>query len=171
MQALEQAARLAGLTRYLPALQLGVSTERDAEGTRVTGPELSVELPIFDQGQARLARLAATLRQAQARQAELEVDIRAEARTLRSQLLAARGIAEQYQNVLLPLRERIVGEAQRRYDAGLLGIYQLLLVRRDELDGYRGYLESIRDYWIARTDLERAVGGDLNASVTVEKKP
>src|SRR2546425_2042281 len=37
-QALEQAASAAGITRFIPALGVGVSTQRDAEGTRRTGP-------------------------------------------------------------------------------------------------------------------------------------
>jgi len=38
-QALEEAASLSGVSRALHGLQAGVSTGRDAEGTRVTGPE------------------------------------------------------------------------------------------------------------------------------------
>src|SRR5207237_9444001 len=71
--ALEQAASLSGVTRILPAVQAGVSTTRDSEGTRVVGPDLTVELPVFDQGQARAARIAAQIRQARARQQELAV--------------------------------------------------------------------------------------------------
>ena len=159
--ALEQAASLAGLSRFLPALQLGVSTGRDSEGTRITGPELSLELPIFDQGQARAARLLSQVRQARARQAELAVNIRAETRSLRNRLLAARAVAEHYRTVLLPLREQIVKEAQVRYNAMLLGVFQLLLARREQIEAYRDYLESVRGYWIARAELTRAVGGSL----------
>ena len=163
-QALEQAASLAGFTRVFPAVQLGVSTERDPEGNRVTGPELSVELPIFDQGQARAARLMARIRQARARQAELAVNIRAEVRALRSRLQATRGVAEHYRTVLMPLRERIVKESQLRYNANLLGVFQLLLARREQIEAYRDYLEAVRDYWITRAELERAAGGSLTAS-------
>src|ERR1700694_3424994 len=67
-QALEEAASLTGVSRALPGLQAGVSTGRDPEGTHVTGPELSVELPTFDQGQARAARILAEIRQTRARQ-------------------------------------------------------------------------------------------------------
>jgi cobalt-zinc-cadmium efflux system outer membrane protein len=173
-QALEQTASLAGLTRFLPALQVGVSTERDPEGVRVTGPELSVELPLFDQGQARAARLLAQIRKARARQSELAVNVRAEARALRNRLLTERGVVEHYRTVLLPLRERIVNEAQLRYNAMLLGVFQLLLARREQIEAYRAYLESVRDYWSTRAELERAVGGTLtppSPQPFQEKKP
>jgi len=169
--ALEQAASAAGITRFFPAVEVGVSTERDAEGRRVTGPSVALELPLFDQGQARTARLAAQVRQARAREAELAVNVRAEVRALRTRLLATRGVVEHYRTVLLPLRERVVQHAQLRYNAMLLGVFQLLLARREQMDAYRDYLGSVRDYWTARADLERAAGGSLTGALAQENKP
>ena len=170
-QALEQAASAAGITRFIPALEVGVSTERDAEGTRVTGPSVTVELPLFDQGQGRVARLAAQVRQARAREAELAVNVRAEVRTLRTRLLATRGVVEHYRTVLLPLRERVVQHALLRYNSMLLGVFQLLVARREQIDAYRDYLDSVRDYWTTRAELERAAGGSLMATLAQENKP
>jgi cobalt-zinc-cadmium efflux system outer membrane protein len=160
-QALEEAASLAGVKRAVPALQIGVSTGRDAEGTRATGPELSLELPLFDQGQAPAARLLAEVRQARARHAELAVNIRAEVRALRNRLVVTHRSAEHYRTVLLPLREKAVKESQLRYNAMLLGVFQLLQARREQIEVYRDYLDTVRDYWITRADLERATGGSL----------
>ncbi len=169
-QALEEAASLTGVSRVLPVLQAGVSTGRDPEGTRVTGPELSVELPIFDQGQARAARILAQVRQARARQAELAVNIRAEVRALRNRLVVTHRSAEHYRTVLLPLREKAVKESQLRYNAMLLGVFQLLQARREQIEVYRSYLDTVRDYWITRAELERATGGSLDAKPPKEKK-
>ncbi len=167
-QALEEAASLTGVSRALPSLQVGVSTGRDAEGTRVTGPDLSVELPIFDQGQARAARILAEVRQSRARQAELAVNIRAEVRALRNRLVVTHRSAEHYRTVLLPLREKALKESQLRYNAMLLGVFQLLQARREQIDVYRNYLETVRDYWITRAELERATGGSLDAQLPKE---
>jgi len=150
---------------------VGVSTERDAEGTRVTGPELSVELPIFDQGQARAARILAQVRQARARQAELAVNIRAEVRALRNRLDVTHRSAEHYRTVLLPLREKWLKESQLRYNAMLLGVFQLLQARRDQIEAYQAYLDTVRDYWITRAELEGASGGSLDAQPPKEKNP
>jgi cobalt-zinc-cadmium efflux system outer membrane protein len=168
-QALEEAASLTGVSRALPSLQVGVSTGRDAEGTRVTGPDLSVELPIFDQGQARAARILAEVRQSRARQTELAVNIRAEVRALRNRLVVTHRSAEHYRTVLLPLREKALKESQLRYNAMLLGVFQLLQARREQIDVYRNYLETVRDYWITRAELERATGGSLEAQPPKEK--
>jgi cobalt-zinc-cadmium efflux system outer membrane protein len=43
----------------------------------------------------------------------------------------------------------------------LLGVYQLLQARQSELEAYRDFIEALRDYWIARSDLERAIGARL----------
>jgi cobalt-zinc-cadmium efflux system outer membrane protein len=42
-----------------------------------------------------------------------------------------------------------------------VGVFQLLEAKRDEIEAGRNYIETLTDYWLARTELERAVGGDL----------
>ena len=42
-----------------------------------------------------------------------------------------------------------------------LGTYQLLETRSDQLEAHREYVEALRDYWVARGELELAVGGRL----------
>ena len=37
----------------------------------------------------------------------------------------------------------------------------MLAAKEREQDAERGYVEALRDYWIARAELERAVGGRL----------
>jgi len=64
-----------------------------------------------------------------------------------------------------------VKESQLRYSAMLLGVFQLLQARREQIEGYRSYLETVRDYWITRAELERATGGSLDAHPPQEKKP
>ena len=71
-------ARALGITldwRWLGSAEIGVSAERDTDGGWVAGPSLSLELPIFDQHQADIARLEAQLRQSQKRIYALAVDI------------------------------------------------------------------------------------------------
>jgi cobalt-zinc-cadmium efflux system outer membrane protein len=42
--------------------------------------------------------------------------------------------------------------------------YDLLLAKQNEILAERGYIGALRDYWIARADLERAVGGRLGGT-------
>jgi hypothetical protein len=41
------------------------------------------------------------------------------------------------------------------------GPFELFIVKRDEADAEHNYIEAARDYWITRSELERAVGGSL----------
>jgi len=155
---LARAFSLASGTRFIPLLDLGVSAERDSEGNQTIGPTAQVELPLFDQHQAELARLAAQFREARDRQLELAVEIRSQVRTQRNRLVTARQVVEHYRQVVLPLRERIVQLSQEHYNGMLLGVYGLILAKQDEITAYREYIDAVRDYWLARVELERATG-------------
>ncbi len=43
----------------------------------------------------------------------------------------------------------------------LIGAFELLSAKRDEIDAYKGYVDALRDFWIASADLREAVGGEF----------
>ena len=155
-------------TRVISGLAIGVNAHRDPDGPKTVGPTVDLELPIFDQKQAEVARLRAELRAAQHRTDALAIAIRSRVRQARNRLLAARMTIEYYAKALVPLRERIVALSQEQYNAMLLGVYQLLAAKQTEIEAYRQYIEAVRDYWIAHADLERAIGTRL-ATVSAPK--
>lgn len=159
-----QALELARSTRYFGRVEVGLHTHRDANGPRLFGPTLELELPIFDQRQALIARLEAQHRQGERRLTELSVNARSEVRAARARLLTLRGMADRYRRVVLPLRETVVEQAQLQYNGMQIGLYQLLTAKREQVEAYRAYIEAVRDYWMARAELERLVGGRLPAS-------
>jgi len=147
-------------TRWTPSVQAQLEVDPFITGGHnAIGPGGSIALPLFDQGQARVARVRALLRQSQRRLDALAVEIRSQVRAERDRVLLARQVVERYRAILVPLRERIVALSQQQYNAMLLGVYQLILAKETEIDTYRSYIEAVRDYWIARSDLERAAGG------------
>lgn len=146
--------------RWAGSLEVGADLERE-DGEWEAGPSARVGLPIFDQGQAGVARLEAELRRARHLLAFTAVEARADVRQSRNRLVSSRGLVEHYRGVVVPMREQLVRLGQEQFDAMLIGIYQLLELKRDEIDAYREYVEAVRDYWIARAELERAVGGRL----------
>jgi cobalt-zinc-cadmium efflux system outer membrane protein len=152
---------LARSTRWVGSLTVGLEAARLVDGNYSFGPNASIELPLFDQRQALIARLEALLRQSEARLQARAVDARSEVRAARDAMVSARRVAERYRGVVVPLRERIVALAQQRYDAMLMGAYELLLAKQSEANAYGDTIDAVRDYWIARSDLERAVGGRL----------
>ena len=162
-QQAEAAARAVGLARpeAIGELLAGAHREREPEGSTTTGPAVDIPLPIFNRGTARKARAGAVLRQALDRYAALAVEIRAEARAARNRVFLARGQAEYYRDVILPRRERIVSLSLQHYNFMLVDAFHLLLARQSEVMARSEYIEAVKDYWIARSDLERAVGGSL----------
>jgi cobalt-zinc-cadmium efflux system outer membrane protein len=149
-------------TRLLPAgVSLGLDTERESSGDRLTGPRIEFALPIFDQGQADLVRLGAELQRAQANVEALETEIRSEVREAHATLLAARATTETYQRVILPQRKLILRETLLHYNAMQISNYELLTAKEQQLLAERDGLEARRDYWIARVRLETALGGRL----------
>ncbi len=160
-QALAHAAAMAKNFRFLGSASAGVNFERSPEGYSAITPSASLELPIFDQKQAAIARLEALVRQAQARESALAVGIRSEVRAARGRLVAMRDLVGRYGTVVVPMREQAVSLSQEQYNAMLLGAYPLLAAKQNEIDAHRESIEALRDYWIARADLERAVGSAL----------
>jgi cobalt-zinc-cadmium efflux system outer membrane protein len=161
---LERALSLARTTRLFGRVEVGVDAHRDPEGSRVFGPNMVIELPIFDQRQATIARLVAQRRQQERRLTALAVAARAEVRAAVTRLRLSRQAALQYRETVVPLRQSILEQTQQHYNGMFVGLYQLLVVKQGEVEARRGYLESLRDYWMARADLTRAVGGALPPS-------
>jgi cobalt-zinc-cadmium efflux system outer membrane protein len=153
-----------GLTkiyRWVPVLEFGFAGERDIEGALNMGPSFRLEVPIFNQGQSRLARATAELRRAENRLAGLAVEIRSQTRELRDRLISLREMARFYHDDVLPTRIKIVNKALLEYNAMQLSPYELFLAKSQELEAERNYIDTLRDYWITRAKLERTVGGTL----------
>ena len=171
-QVIAHALSLTRRYRYFYVFDVGVDSEHDvADDVTFTGPNLTLELPIFDRRQASISRLEAQLRQSLQRLASLAIDIRSEVREIRERLLAARNVAKYHHDSILPLRQRIVDESQLYYNGMLIGVYELLLAKQNQINAGREYIETLRDYWIARSDLERAVGGRLIVTEETTQPP
>ena len=163
-EAAHRFASLARQTRFGGGATVGASYEhRPVEHERSFGPTAGVEVPLFDQHQAQIARAEAEARQAEQRAQSVAADARSEVRAVRERLVFLRHTAEHFRTSLVPMRERAVMLTQQHYDAMLTGVYQLLAAKQAEINSYREYIETVRDYWIARAELERAVGGRLGA--------
>jgi len=149
--------------RLIGTTEVGVSVEREPDKQTVTGPHIALELPIFDQKQAKIARIEAQLRQVRQRAAALAIKIRSDVRKLRNKLLVNRDRVSHYKNTLLPLREQITRLSQKQYNYMLIGVYGLLEAKKQEVKIHRDSIESVKNYWMVRSELERATGANLNA--------
>jgi len=155
------AGRLLGFketTALFPILMAGAGAENEAGNWRV-GPTLSLPIPFFDQGQARIARSHSELQMQQENYMGLAIEIRSKAREARENIEAAKELSEHYENVILPLRERITGEAQLQYNAMQIGIFELLRARERQIEAGEGYVQTLLDYWTSRAMIELLLRG------------
>jgi len=167
--ALVQSLGLTKTYRYVGAIEFGVDSERDPDRQRVTGPTLKLDVPIFNRGQGRIAKLEAQLRQAERRVEADAIAIRADVREARDRLIAKRDLAIYYRDNLVPERHRILELTLAGYNSMLKSPFDLLLAKQNELSAERGFIDAWRDYWIAHADLERAVGGRLGAGAARDR--
>ena len=164
VEMMESALSMARTSRYTGVVNVGAHLHQDVNGPRLLGPTMSLELPIFDQRQALIGRLEAQLRQARRRLDAVGLDVRSEVRLARARLELNRRAAEQYLNALLPLRRTVLEQSELEYNAMQMGLYELLAAKRSEVETFRAYLDTVRDYWIARAELDRALGGRVAPS-------
>jgi len=163
-KAVEALAQALGITidwRWIGHIEVGISRERETDRTWVTGPALAIELPIFNQRQADIARLEAQLRRSQNRLTAQAIDIRSEVRSLKNRLIMQRNLIDHYRRTVLPLREQIVDLTLKKYNYMLTGAFDLLMAKQQEFEAYQKYLETVRDYWIIRAEMQRSLGGRL----------
>ena len=145
-------------TALVPFLSAGAEAEYEAGDWRV-GPTLSLPIPFFDQGRARIARSHSELRIQQENYNALAVEIRSIARVARENIEAARQISKHYENVILPIRERITGEAQLQYNAMQIGLFELLRARERQIEAGERYIHSLQNYWISTVAIEQLLKG------------
>src|SRR5437764_1219721 len=48
-----------------------------------------------------------------------------------------------------------------RYNGMLVGNFELFATRTEQIEAEHKAIETLRDYWMTRVELERAVGGNL----------
>ena len=161
---IEVASRQLGIARPFGSFgfaEAGLAAARE-EGEWGFGPAFSVPLPLFNQGQPAVAAFAAELRRAQQRFGATAVAVRARVRAAHQAVLSARARAQYYREVVLPLRQKIVEQSLLQYNAMQISPIMLLLAKQQQIDTANEYIEALREYWLARTDLDQILSGRLS---------
>jgi cobalt-zinc-cadmium efflux system outer membrane protein len=167
-EVLAQAQTLGLTTRYrfFQDVNVGPEFEHETDGQWRIGPSVSMPIPIFDNGQAKISRAQAILRQNERRYQAMEIDVRAEVRIARAKLISARAKALLYRDEVLPAERDVLHQTQLQYNGMYVGVFQLLDAKREQTDAAREYIEALRDYWSAKSELARAIGGKFPAATT-----
>jgi len=137
---------------WLPDFGVGVSVH-DHDGELSVGPALRLGIPLFDQRGGERARAAALLSRAEYELAATAIELRASARAARIAALAAHQQARHIHEVVLPLRQQIVDQTLLHYNAMNADPFELIVARRQLVDAGHEYLDALRRYWNAISEV------------------
>jgi outer membrane protein TolC len=160
---LKSRLKLTRSTRFVNVLDVGA--ERVRQGSRDTPYELgytvTLEVPLFDSGAARLKKAEAVYAQAIDRFTQAAIDARSQIRLAYAAYRAAFELARQQRDEVLPLRKKIAQENLLRYNASQISIFELLYDVREQASVTERYIQRQRDFWIAKSRLDAALLGNF----------
>jgi len=137
---------LARLRSWLPELGVGVAGSRAEDGEWSVGPAIQIGLPLFNQQQGARARANAELRRAGNVSTATAITLRARARAARQRVLEGYAEARHFRDVILPLRQEVLDETLKQYNAMNATTFELLIARRDLVEAGRQYIDALRRY-------------------------
>jgi outer membrane protein TolC len=161
----EATASALGLTKataFINVFDAGYANKSTTGLPRENGYQVSLELPIFDWGGARVARAEALYMQSVHRTTDTAVKARSEVREAYSAYRTTYDIARHYRDDVVPLKKKISDEVLLRYNGMLASVFELLADSREQLASVNTAIEAQRDFWIAETKLHTAINGGGN---------
>ena len=159
--ALAKSLGLSKATALVPELNLGGTAERELDGNWLAGPTISLQIPLFDQGQAQVANADSQLRQARFEYAALENTVRSEVRTALNHIIASRGRLQLIDEQLTPQQDRLLEQTQLHNNGMLASTFELLETRQSQLESQAMRARTLADHWLALVALQRAIAGPL----------
>jgi outer membrane protein TolC len=149
-------------TRFLNVLDVGAARVRQGsrEEPYERGYTVTLEVPIFDSGAARVKKSEAIYAQAVERFTQAAIEARSQIRVAYANYRAAFELAQRQRDEVLPLRQAIAQQNLLRYNASLISIFELLADAREQVISVDGYIQSVRDFWIAKSRLDGALLGN-----------
>jgi len=148
-------------TRFINVLDLDYVRNSQSGQTTAPGYAITLELPLFDWGTARVAKAEALYMQAVDKVAQAAIDARSEARQSYSDYRSAYDLARHYRDEVIPLRKKISDETMLRYNGMLVSVFELLTDAREQATAVNATIAAQKDFWLAHTNLEAALGGRL----------
>lgn len=144
-------------SRSVPDLVVSAFTARE-EGDDVTGLGLGVSIPLFDRNQGGVARAESEILRADARRAGAELELRRDVAAARTRTLAAERAFEVLDTLVVESLEETLDLLERAFREGEVSATDVLVLRRELVEGRREYVEAARDLRAARIELDLTTG-------------
>ncbi|HEX3063126.1 MAG TPA: TolC family protein [Usitatibacter sp.] len=156
-EALARSLGISRATRFVNVLELGYERDTSSVLPARTGYQVELTLPIFDWGDARVAKAEGAYMRSFNRTAETAIAARSQVREGYAAYRTAYDLARHYREEIVPLRKRISEENLLRYNGMLISVFELLADAREQITAVTAAIEAGRDYWIAEANLETAL--------------
>lgn len=146
-------------TRFINVLDLGLQRNSHSDGSIERGYQVTLELPLFDWGTARVKKAEGIYMQAVNRAAQTAAQAQSEVREAYAAYRSSHELARQYRDEIVPLKKQVSDENLLRYNGMLISVFDLLADARSQIAGVNGAIETLRDFWLASSNLDMALAG------------
>lgn len=158
-ESLAESLGLTRATRFINVFDFGPARTKEDPEPWKRGYEISLQLPLFDWGDARVGKAEELYMQSLHRVAERATNARSEVRDAYVGARTAWETAKHYRDEIVPLRKKIGEENLLRYNGMLISVFELLADARDQVASVSAYIGALRDFWLSETDLRAALNG------------
>lgn len=141
-----------------PEIQPRSERQRNKRTGIITGPSMSMVLPIFDQNQAQIAKARYAYDQAVKAREALELSATQSIRSAVDQAMTSWRIVRLYEEQFIPLARDNLNLSRKSYQAGRATFLSVLEAQRFFLDSRRRYIQASQTAANTIPDLERSVG-------------
>jgi outer membrane protein TolC len=161
---LARTLRLDKATRFVNVLDVGPTRVLQGAASQPyeRGYEVALEIPLFDGGGARVKRAAAVYSQAADRFTQAAIDARSQIRVAYAAYRSNFDMATRQRDDIVPTRKLIAQQNLLRYNASLISVFDLLADARSQIEGVNDYIQSVRDFWMAKSELDTALLGNTS---------
>lgn len=164
VEATRKANGLTQATRFVNVLETGFMRNSETGKKDKTGYEISIEVPIFDFGDAKATKAESLYMQSVNLLTDTAINARSVAREAYTGYRVAYDLAQHYATNIIPLRQKVSEEMVLRYNGMLISTFDLLADAREQIADVSAALEAQRDFWIADTDLTFVTIAPVDAS-------
>ena len=153
-------------TRWISAVDVGWQNNFETDTGTQKGYEVTIEVPLFEWGTSKVVRAESIYMQSVERLSERAIDARSEVRESYVAYMSTLAITQRYRDAIVPGRKKIAAEVLLRYNGMLASAFELLDASREQVQAVDGYIDALKQFWIADATLAQAVGGRLPAATT-----
>jgi len=141
-----------------PGIQSRSARQSEKGQDVILGPSLGIELPIFDQNQARIAKAQYAVLQARKTLEALNRAVTQRVRSAVDRAISAWHLMHMYRDQSIPLAQGNLDLSREAYRAGRASFLSVLEAQRFFLETRRGYVEASQSAATMIPELERAIG-------------